>query len=387
MQTELKQYTVAEICDGFTYSELDGKGLYGLSGRLTIQPEYQRNYLYKNGKGEMEAAVIDSVLKGYPLGLLYFNRLTDGRLEVLDGQQRITSLGRFLTNKFSVMKRGLPFKFDALNDEEKERIRQTRLLAYICEGTETEIKEWFQIINIGGIQINEQEKLNAVYSGPFVSAARAEFSNKSNANVQKWSAYVQGEPDRQGILQTALEWVSDGSIADYMQLHRHDTDIQELKSHFNDVIGWAESIFHTLRPEMKGQPWGAFYNQYHLCAYDHNRVEEQVAQLMDDPYVTRKRGIYAYILGGCADSRLLEVRVFDEATKRSVYARQTKNAKEKGVSNCPLCAIGHDSNRTRIYKLSEMDADHVTAWSKGGKTNEKNCQMLCKTHNRAKGNK
>lgn len=387
MITELRHYTIAQLCDGFTYSELDGKGLYGLSGQLTIQPEYQRNYLYKNGKGEKEAAVIDSVLKGYPLGLLYFNRLDDGRLEVLDGQQRITSLGRFLTNKFSVMKGGLPFKFSTLGDEEKERIRQTVLIAYICEGTETEIKEWFQIINIGGIQINEQEKLNAVYSGPFVSAARAEFSNKANANVQKWSAYVQGEPDRQGILQTALEWVSRGHIADYMQQHRHDTDIHELRSHFNDVIGWAESVFRIVRPEMKGQPWGALYDQYHLCPYDPGRVEEQVAALMDDPYVVKKRGIYAYVLGGCQDTRLLEVRVFDDAVKRSVYAKQTKQAQEKHISNCPLCALGHDSNRTRIYKISEMDADHVTAWSKGGKTTEQNCQMLCKTHNRAKGNK
>lgn len=177
MEKKLKIYTVKELCEGFTYSDVDGKGLYGLAGKLTIQPEYQRNYLYSENHSEKEAAVIDSVLKGYPLGLLYFNKLPDGRLEVLDGQQRITSLGRYLIRKFSIMRNNKPYKIYSLNDEERELIENTELIAYICEGTESEIKEWFEIINIGGIKLNDQEKLNAIYSGPFVSAARKEFSN------------------------------------------------------------------------------------------------------------------------------------------------------------------------------------------------------------------
>ena len=238
MEATLHEYTVKELCEGFTYSELDGKGLYGLAGKLTIQPEYQRNYLYCENKGEKEVAVIDSVLKKYPLGLLYFNKLPDGRLEVLDGQQRITSLGRYLIGKFSIMKNGDPYKIYALNKEEKELIENTKLLAYICEGTETEIKEWFEIINIGGIKLNDQEKLNAIYSGPFVSAARKEFSNKEDARIQKWGCFISGSANRQEFLQEALKRVSHDNIKDYMQEHRRDSNIKELKSYFNDVISW-----------------------------------------------------------------------------------------------------------------------------------------------------
>ena len=220
MEATLHIYTVKELCEGFTYSDLDGKGLYGLAGKLTIQPEYQRNYLYSENNSEKEAAVIDSVLNRYPLGLLYFNKLPDGRLEVLDGQQRITSLGRYLIGKFSHIKDGDPYKFKSLNEEEKKRIEDTKLLAYICEGTESEIKEWFEIINIGGIKLNDQEKLNAIYSGAFVSAARKEFSNKEDARIQKWGCYISGSANRQEILQEALRWVSHGNIKDYMQEHR-----------------------------------------------------------------------------------------------------------------------------------------------------------------------
>ena len=230
MEKELKIYTVKELCEGFTYSDLDGKALYGLAGKLTIQPEYQRNYLYSENNSQKEAAVIDSVLKEYPLGLLYFNKLPDGRLEVLDGQQRITSLGRYLIGKFSYMKDGDPYKFKSLNEEEKKLIEKTPLLAYICEGTETEIKEWFEIINIGGIKLNDQEKLNAIYSGSFVSAARKEFSNKEDARIQKWGWYISGSANRQEILQEALRWVSHGNIKEYMQEHRRDTDIRELSN-------------------------------------------------------------------------------------------------------------------------------------------------------------
>lgn len=253
METELKEYTVKELCEGFTYSKADGKGLYGLAGKLTIQPEYQRNYLYIENKGEKEVAVIDSVMKKYPLGLLYFNKLPDGRLEVLDGQQRITSLGRYLIDKFSYIKKdNLPYKFKALDKEERELIENTKMLAYICEGTESEIKEWFEIINIGGIRLNEQEKLNAIYSGPFVSAARKEFSNKEDPRLQKWECYISGSANRQEIFQEALRWVSKGNIKDYMQEHRRDANINELKNYFDDVISWIDQTFDEVYPKMKG---------------------------------------------------------------------------------------------------------------------------------------
>lgn len=387
MKTELKQYTVAELCDGFVYNELEEKGLYGLSGRLTIQPEYQRNYLYAEDNGKKEVAVIDSVLKQYPLGLLYFNRLSDGRLEVLDGQQRITSLGRFLTDKFSVMSNELPYRFHALPKDKQELIEHTTLLVYECEGTESEIKQWFQTINIAGIPLNEQEELNAVYSGPFVTKARSIFSNSRNANVQKWSAYVRGSVKRQEFLNTALNWVSHGEVEEYMQAHRRDTQIDELQAHFNDVIAWVESIFADHYSEMCGLKWGQLYDDYHDTPYNQKEMTQKAAALMDDPCVKNRKGIFEYLLGGEQDTRLLDVRVFDESTKRRVYKRQTEDARRRGISNCPLCAMGHEARRTKIWTEKEMDADHVEAWSKGGATTEDNCQMLCLTHNRAKGNK
>lgn len=387
MKPELKIYTVKELCEGFSYSETDGKGLYGLAGKLTIQPEYQRNYLYSENKSEKEVAVIDSVLKKYPLGLLYFNKLPDGRLEVLDGQQRITSLGRYLIGKFSVMKNGDPYKFKTLNEDERQLIENTKLLVYICEGTETEIKEWFEIINIGGIVLNDQEKLNAIYSGPFVSAARKEFSNKEDARIQKRSCYISGSANRQEYLQEALRWVSHGNIKNYMQEHRRDTNINELKLYFNDVISWIERTFDNVYPKMKGLNWGELYEKYHNNPYDHVEVSKKVKELYNDPCVKDNKNVFEYVLGGCKDTKLLNVRVFDENTKTRVYIRQTDEAKEKHVSNCPLCAIGHDANKEKIWTQKEMDADHVLAWSKGGATDESNCQMLCKTHNRAKGNR
>ena len=209
MKTELKQYTIAELCDGFVYNELEEKGLYGLSGRLTIQPEYQRNYLYAEDNGKKEVAVIDSVLKQYPLGLLYFNRLPDGRLEVLDGQQRITSLGRFLTDKFSVMSNDLPYRFHALPKDKQTLIENTSLLVYECEGTESEIKQWFQTINIAGKPLNDQEINNAIFAGPFVSDAKKHFSKSSCRAYRLGKDLVNGTPIRQDFLKKALEWMAD----------------------------------------------------------------------------------------------------------------------------------------------------------------------------------
>lgn len=390
MTTTLQPFTVADICDGFTYNEAEGKGLFGLSGRLTIQPEYQRHYLYAEQNGEKEKAVIDSILRGYPLGLLYFNRIgSTDRLEVLDGQQRITSLGRFLTRKFAIRDRnGMEQYFDSLPADLQERIRRTTLLVYICEGTESEIKDWFRTINIAGIALNEQEILNAVYCGPFVTRAKEVFSNSNNANISKWAAYIRGNVKRQDYLATALHWVSRGQVADYMAAHRQDTDIVALQTYFDSVIDWAKSVFRTIEKEMCGLDWGDLYERYHRTPYDPAAVESKQRELYADYYVKNKKGIYEYILGGCQDTKLLEIRCFDEPTKKAVYARQTEAAKAQGVSNCPLCAQSQNATqRIRLWKLAEMDADHVTAWSHGGATDIANCQLLCQTHNRAKGNR
>ena len=384
--TLLTDLTVGDVCEGFTYSEMEGKGLFGWAGRLVIQPEYQRNYIYADGKRDV--AVIDSLLKGYPLGLIYFVKVGKDKYEVLDGQQRITSFGRYVKDLFPIVDaKGMQQYFTALDKPLQKKIMSSRLTIYVCEGEEPEIKEWFKTINIAGVPLNEQELLNAIYSGPFVTAAKEEFSNSANSNLQMWKSYVHGSEKRQEILREALAWVSRGNIDDYMGKHRRDEDIKELKAYFNTVIGWADSVFENVESEMCGLEWGRLYETYHKTAYNPSKVWKRVKELYADEFVKNRRGIFEFILGGESDHKLLDVRVFDSKETRAVYAKQTAAAKKKGVSNCPLCAIGHAANRKRIWDFSEMDADHVAAWSKGGTTSIKNCQMLCKTHNRAKGNR
>lgn len=388
MKTKLKHYSVAEIVEGFVYNELEGNGLYGLDGKLVIQPEYQRNYIYNDGKRDV--AVIDSLLKGYPLGLIYFNVEGD-TLEVLDGQQRITSFGRFVTGKFAIKVDGKEQTFSSLPKDLQQLILDTKLDIYECEGTENEIKQWFQTINIVGVPLNKQELLNAIYSGPFVTKAKAEYSNSNNANMQKWQAYIQGDPKRQDILAVALDWVASPqsmSVDAYLAQHRQDDNINGLKTYFTSVIDWVGSVF-TGPPdkEMRGLEWGRLYELYHSKSYSAAKIDADVDQLRGDPAVHNRKGIYEYLLGGKKDSQLLSIRLFDEKTKALAYQRQTQTAQAKGESNCPLCAIGNNANKARIYKQNEMDADHVTAWSRGGPTDLTNCEMLCQTHNRAKGNK
>jgi hypothetical protein len=388
LKTSLEKYTVEAISEGFVYNEVEGKGLFGLNGKLTIQPEYQRNYIY--AKESRDAAVIVSLLKGYPLGLIYFNKPTEDTLEVLDGQQRITSFGRYITGRFGILdENGMPQFFSGLPREKQEKILQSEILVYECEGTETEIKEWFKTINTVGVPLNDQELLNAVYSGPFTTAGKAEFSNSQNANIAKWSTYIKGSALHQDFWERALEWVSKGknNIAEYMALHRNQTNIDAVKTYFNSVIDWVSTIFKKPEREMAGLEWGRLYEKYHTTAYSPDEVAEKVEALYGDGYVKNRRGIWEFVLGGSKDTSLLDVRVFDEPTKKSVYAKQTKDAQVKGVSNCPNCRVAENANDDKIWKLDEMEADHVSAWSKGGATTADNCQMLCRTHNRAKGNR
>jgi len=388
MKTTLVKYTVAQIAEGFVYNEFEGKGLFGLSGRLTIQPEYQRNYIYADGKRDV--AVIESLLRGYPLGLLYFNKLDDEKLEVLDGQQRITSFGRFISDKFAITDdNDRPQYFSTLAKDQQKIIKDSVLLAYECEGTESEIKEWFATINIAGIPLNMQELHNAVYSGPFVSLGKLEFSNSQNSKIQKWSAYIAGSAARQDFWERALDWVAKGqeNVPEYMARHRYDVSISEVESYFNSVLDWVESIFPSIENEMRGLDWGRLYEAYHSKSYDPSVTAGAVKDLYADPFVKNRRGIFEYVLGGKIDTKLIDVRIFDEATKRAKYESQTSHAKEKGISNCTLCAVGNEVNKIKLWPIAEMDADHISAWSKGGATTPENCEMLCKTHNRSKGNR
>ena len=257
-------WTVKDICEGFTFDKNEGKGLFGLNGKLIIQPEYQRNYIYD--KGGKDVDVIRSLLKGYPLGLIYFVKNSDGMYEVLDGQQRITSFGRFVNSTYPFAipdDKDNPRYFDSLSSEEQEKIKNTELTIYICEGTSQEIQEWFEKINIVGEKLTPQELRNASYHGSFVNHARKIFSNSSNANMIKWLTYIKGDPKRQEVLEKALDWVSNGNIEDYMSKHRNCESIDELKNHFDSVIDWISSVFDYTGKEVRGREWGKFYNLYH----------------------------------------------------------------------------------------------------------------------------
>ena len=389
MKTTLKtDITVKNICEGFVYNELEGKGLFGLSGKLTIQPEYQRNYIYASDGGKKEVAVIESLLRGYPIGLIYFNKVSNKNLEVLDGQQRITSIGRFVTDKFAIKdENGMEQYFRGIATDKQAKILAAKLLIYECEGTESQIKEWFKTINIAGVPLVPQELLNAIYSGSFVTLGKEEFSNSQNANIQKWSTYIKGSANRQAFFERALDWASKGNIDDYTSLHRNDKNINELKKYFNSVIDWISSVFTDVESEMCGLEWGRLYEEYHKKSLNPAKVSSEVRKLYGDFFIKDKKGIFEYILGGKNDIKLLNIRIFDEPTKRAAYEKQTREAETKEKSNCSHCAIGHDANKSKVWNFGEMEADHVSAWSKGGATSAKNCEMLCRTHNRAKGNR
>ena len=394
LKTKLRtDLTIRKICEGFQYSESEEKGLFGWGGKLTIQPEYQRNYIYANGKDDV--AVIDSLLKGYPIGLIYFVETEEDKYEILDGQQRITSIGRYVTNKFAwIDENDIPYKFESLPKDKQDKILDTELTIYICSGEESEIKEWFKTINIAGKPLNNQELLNSIYSGTFITKAKEIFSNSQNSNLHKWLSYMKVEVKRQGLLEVALSWVSkdwekDGNLEKYMADHRHDDNINELTSYFNDVINWVSTVFIDVKDEMQYINWGKLYEKYHKNPYNPTDISNKLNELYSDYFVNDKKGCYEYILNGCKqeDTKLLNIRLFDEPVKKSVYETQTQDAKKKNISNCPMCVIENLSNKTKIWDYKDMDADHVTAWSKGGSTDISNCQMLCRTHNHMKGNR
>jgi hypothetical protein len=370
--------SVRDLTNGYVDNAENGVLAFG--GKLDVRPAFQREFVYKDRQRD---AVIHTMRKGYPLNTMYWAVRGDGTFEVMDGQQRTISIGQYVTGDFTIDGRG----FHNLHDDEQQQILDYELSVYQCTGTDSEKLEWFKVINIAGEELSDQELRNAVYPGPWVTDAKKRFSKSGCPAYAIAKDYLAGEMIRQKWLETALKWINSGQVEDYMAAHQHDPTAIELWNYFQSVIEWVKTTFPSYSKEMRGLPWGPLYDKYGTAKSDPVALGAEVKKLRADVAVENNRGIYEYVLGGKKDPKLLSIRVFDDRTKVVVYEQQTHRANADGVSNCPHCAIGHDANKGRIYGLGEMDADHVTAWSKAGPTDIKNCQMLCVPHNRAKGNR
>lgn len=360
MKIELKKITIRKLSDGFMDNEEQGVVAFG--GKLDIRPPYQREFIYKDSQRN---AVIDSVRKDFPLNVMYWAVREKGDYEVIDGQQRSLSICQYVNGDYSID--GLAFH--NLKDDQQEQILDYELMVYFCSGTESEKLDWFRTINIAGEEHTDQELRNAVYAGPWTADAKRYFSKTGCVAYGLASDYMRGSPIRQEYLETAIDWRSGGKIDEYMSKHQRDKNATPLWQYFQKVIGWVKATFPEYRKEMKSVPWGVLYNEYKDRELDTDKLEEQVARLMMDDDVDKKPGIYQYVLDG--DERHLNIRAFSSNMKREAYERQ------KGI--CVKCR--------KKFQLDEMEADHITPWSKGGKTNAANCQMLCLDDNRRKSGK
>ncbi len=362
MKIELKEITVREVAKG--YLDSAEEGVVGYGGLLDIRPQYQREFVYDDKKRN---AVIDTIRKGFPLNVMYWVVTDDGTYEVMDGQQRTISFCQYVKGDFSIPVDGHPMAFHNLPKTLQDHIFDYTLMIYFCSGTDQEKLDWFRIINIAGERLTDQELRNAVYTGRWLTHAKTIFSRTNCAAYLLANRYVNGRTIRQEYLQTAISWLSGGQIDQYMSAHQHDPNANELWSSFQTVISWVQLTFTTYRKEMKGLDWGGLHNQFKDVLYDTAKLEDEVNTLMVDDEVTSKKGIYSYVL--TRDEKYLSIRMFTEAQRREAYERQREI--------CPTC--------TQHFEIVEMEADHTTPWSKGGKTNAANCRMLCLEDNRRKG--
>lgn len=367
MKIELMEVTVGELFEG--YEDKDDEGVVGYGGILDIRPSFQREFVYKDAQRD---AVIDTVLKKFPLNVMYWCETNRGTYEVLDGQQRTISLCQYINGDFSIKYDGEPMYFDNLYASEKNAILNYPLMIYVCEGSDKEKLDWFKTINIAGEQLTTQELRNAVYSGTWVSDAKKYFSKKNAPAHDMAKDYLSGAANRQAYLEAAIRWkadVEDLSIEEYMAMHQNDVNACELWTYFVEVIDWLKRVFLNYRKEMKGLDWGIWYNKYKNKSFNPVAIETEISELYKDDEVTSKKGIYAYILTG--EEKHLSIRTFTESQKAQAY--------EKCGGVCAKCG--------KQFKLDEMQADHIMPWSKGGKTELDNCQMLCSHCNAAKSNK
>ena len=330
-------------------------------GKLDVRPPYQREFVYKDKQRD---AVIDTVRRYFPLNVMYWAVREDGTFEVIDGQQRTISICQFVEGDFAFQGR---YYFHNLQEDEKEQVLSYRLTVYLCSGTDSERLDWFKTINIAGEELTNQELRNAVYAGSWVTDAKRYFSKRECPAYGIGSDYMSGTPLRQDYLETVIKWINGGDIEGYMAVQQHKPNANELWLYFQQVIAWVKATFPTYRGEMKGIAWGDLYNRFKDAELDSAQLEAQVSDLMVDEDVTRKKGIYSYVLDG--QERHLSIRAFSPNERREAYERQ------KGI--CPVCG--------QHFELEVMEADHITPWHDGGKTEAANCQMLCRDDNRKKG--
>ncbi len=365
MKIKLNEIPVREVVEG--YLDSAENGVTGYNDRLNIRPAFQREFIYKDKQRD---EVIRTVQKNFPLNVMYWVLGDDGRYEVLDGQQRTISLCQYVNGDYSIDHMG----FDNLTQTERDQILNYPLMIYICEGTDKEKLDWFKIINIAGEQLTAQELRNAIYTGEWLTEAKKYFSKNGCAAHAIASDFMKGSSIRQEYLETAIRWIAyrgGKEIEDYMSAHQHDTNCNELWLYFQSVINWVKATFPKYRREMKGFEWGVFYNVYGNNNYDPHQLEARIIDLMQDDDITRYAGIYEYLLAG-EDTRresTLSIRAFTPNMVRAAYERQ------KGI--CVKC--------NKRFEMEGMQADHITPWSKGGRTTPENCQMLCADCNRRKG--
>lgn len=364
MKIELREISIRDLFNGYKDSANEGIVAYG--GKLNVRPAYQREFVYKDKQRD---AVIDTVMKKFPLNVMYWVKNDDGTFELLDGQQRTISICQYLNKEFSIDFR----YFHNLTTAEKEEILNYPLMVYFCEGTDKEKLDWFKTIIIAGEKLTNQELRNAMYTGTWLYDAKKYFSKNNCPAYQIGSKYLSGTAIRQDYLEAVLEWICDkdktASVEDYMSKHQNDKDANELWQYFQSVIDWVKRIFPTYRKEMKGISWGLYYNKFKDNSFNANDLEKKIQELMLDEDVTNKKGIYEYLLDG--DEKHLNIRSFSDKQKREAYERQ------KGF--CVKCG--------KHFEIEDMEADHIDPWHSGGKTISENCQMLCKSCNRRKSGK
>jgi hypothetical protein len=359
MKIDLHEIPVKDLVDG--YVDNQEEGVYGYGGRLNIRPKYQREFVYKDKQRD---AVIDTVRKNFPLNVMYWVKNGDA-YEVLDGQQRTISICQYVNGDFQIN----AMAWNNLTADRQEQILNYKLMIYFCAGTDSEKLDWFRIVNIAGEKLYEQELRNAVYTGTWLTDAKKTFSKTSCVAYKLAINYVNGSPIRQDFLETALDWISGGKIEEYMSKNQHESNANELWLYFQSVIHWVQAIFPNYRKEMKGIAWGELYNTFGKEKFDSAEMEKQIKALIMDDDVSKKSGIYPYLL--TKDEKYLNIRTFTDSQKRTAYEKQN------GI--CSICG--------KQYEMNEMEGDHISPWSEGGKTHQDNLQMLCKNCNRTKGKK